>query len=181
MTASTYIARTTKAIMLGLALAALAVSAAQASQPVAPDLVDRYLANHRSHTLAPDDRAGTRGVAAQPVAPDLLDRYLANHRSRTVAPDDRAGTRGVASQPVAPDFVDRYLANHRPRTVAPDDRAGILGVPNLGGRSPFGATEQSAGDRFDWSDAGIGAASFLFLSSLAGSALLILLRRRQQV
>src|SRR2546423_194063 len=106
MAVSTYIARSTKAIMLGLTLAALAVSAAQASQPVALDAVDRYLANHQPRTVAPDDRAGIRGVVSQPVFPDLFDRYLANHQSH-MAPDDRAGIRGVVSQPVFPDLIER--------------------------------------------------------------------------
>ena len=169
MSASTYIARSTKAIVLGLIVGAFGAAAAQASQRSVPDAVDRYLANHPTHAVSPDDRAGIRGGGSQPVSPDLIERYLANHRTHAVAPDDRAGIRGGGSQPVPPDLIERYVANHPSHSV------------DAGGPSMTASREQSAGDGFDWSDAGIAAASSSFVSLLAGSALLFLLRRRQQV
>jgi hypothetical protein len=144
MTASTYIARSTKAIVLGLIVGALGAAAAQASQGNVPDAVDRYLANQQTHAVAPDDRAGIRGGGSQPMSPDLIERYLASHRAGRSQPD----------------LIERYLATHPAHAAS---------------------SEQSAGDGFDWSDAGIAAASSSFVTLLAGSALLILVRRRQHV
>lgn len=174
MTASTYIARSTKAIVLGLIVGALGAAAAQASQGNVPDAVDRYLANQQTHAVAPDDRAGIRCGGSEPVSPDLIERYLASHH-------------GGGSQP---DLIERYLASHRTQAVAPDDRAGIRSQPvspdlierYLATHPTRGASRaQSAGDGFDWSDAGIAAASSSFVTLLGGSALLILVRRRQHV
>ena len=139
MAVSTYIPRSTKAIVLGLVVAALGAPAARASQPAVTDAVDRYLANHHSHVVAPDDRAGIREVGSQLALPDAIDRYLANRRSRA----DRGMRREAMAQAV-------------------------------------GSSISSSGG-FDWGDAGIGAGSASFVSVLAGSALLILLRRRQHV
>ena len=83
MAPSTYIARLTKAIVLGLTVAALGAMAAQASQPVVRDAVDRYLANHQS------------------AMPDAVDRLIANYKAHVLRLDNRA------------DGVDRAVANHR--------------------------------------------------------------------
>ena len=86
MTLSTYIARSRKAAVVGLTLAAVGASSAQASRPV-PDSVDRYLANRASHMLAPDDRPGIRSVRSEAAQADAIDRYLANReQQRSVSP-----------------------------------------------------------------------------------------------
>jgi hypothetical protein len=44
-----------------------------------PDAVDRAVANHKSHVLAPDDRL--RVIRPQPSYPDAVARVVANHKA----------------------------------------------------------------------------------------------------
>jgi hypothetical protein len=124
-------------LALGLALAALSTTAAQAA--TRPD--DRAgplgvgTAALQNSTIRPDDRAGTLGVGT-----DVVSRYLVSHPA-AVRPDDRAGPLGVGTQSVAADtsdVVSRYLRNHS-TGIRPDDRAGTLGV----------GTQQVAADTSD--------------------------------
>ena len=146
-----YIARLRKPIVLGLTFAALAAPSAQASRLVVPDAIDRYLANQRSHVLAPDDRPGMRAIGSVSSVPDAIDRYLANQRSHVLAPDDRVRMR-------VPDSIDRYMANLERRSAA---------------------TSSTPGDGFDWNDAGVGAVSLSVVVLLTISGLLLVMRRRQ--
>lgn len=69
-----------RCFVLGLALAALGGSAAQAG-------------------TRPDDRAGPLGIGTQQAAvdgSDVISRYLTSHPA-VVRPDDRAGIRGVGN------------------------------------------------------------------------------------
>src|SRR6266536_1493763 len=91
-----------QSLALGLALAALSTTAAQAT--TRPD--DRAgplgvgTAVLQNTAIRPDDRAGTLGVGT-----DVISRYLVSHPA-AVRPDDRAGTLGVGTQPVAADTSD---------------------------------------------------------------------------
>jgi hypothetical protein len=81
-------------LILGLAFAAFAATAAQAG-------------------TRPDDRAGALGVGAPRIAGDASDvvsRYLRSHATR---PDDQAGSLGATSADGAsPDVFERYAAAH---------------------------------------------------------------------
>lgn len=49
------------------------------SQGSYPDAVDRAVANHKTHVLAPDDRIRVRGSEAS--YPDAVGRAVANHKA----------------------------------------------------------------------------------------------------
>jgi hypothetical protein len=51
------------------------------TQPPAPDLVERWVANHKTQVLAPDDRSGVRPTETsnQVAPPDLVERWVASH------------------------------------------------------------------------------------------------------
>ena len=51
------------------------------AQPPAPDLIERWVASHKTHMLAPDDRIRVRPTEAsnQVAAPDLIERWVASH------------------------------------------------------------------------------------------------------
>jgi hypothetical protein len=177
-------------LALGLALAALSTTAAQAA--TRPD--DRAgplgvgTAALQSSTIRPDDRAGPLGVgtaalqssAIRPddragtlgVGTDVVSRYLVSHPA-AVRPDDRAGTLGIGTQSVAADtsdVVSRYLINH-PAAVRPDDRGGIRGVGT--GTAGIVTPAPDQGGSF-WGAAELGAASVLgaLAVALVGFALM---------
>jgi hypothetical protein len=52
------------------------------SQPSSPDLIERWVANHETHLLAPDDRVRVRPlvVSNQAPSPDLVERWVASHQ-----------------------------------------------------------------------------------------------------
>jgi hypothetical protein len=51
-------------------------------QPPAPDLIERWVASHKTHVLAPDDRIRVRPAEAsnQVSPPDLIERWVASHQ-----------------------------------------------------------------------------------------------------
>jgi hypothetical protein len=51
------------------------------TQPSSPDLIDRWVASHKTHVLAPDDRVRFRPAdsAIQVSSPDLIERWVASH------------------------------------------------------------------------------------------------------
>jgi hypothetical protein len=107
-------------------------------------------------SLAPDDRAGARGVATT-VSPKIL------------APDDRAGARGV--------YHD-VAATVSPKILAPDDRAGARGVLGIEPRTIPAAVAVSP-NGFDWGDAIIGGVLSLALMLLSAGVVLIAVRHHR--
>jgi hypothetical protein len=59
-----------------------AVAPQAASQPAAPDLIERWVASNTTHVLAPDDlvRVRASGPTIQAAQPDLVERWVASHR-----------------------------------------------------------------------------------------------------
>jgi hypothetical protein len=51
------------------------------AQPPAPDLIERWVASHKVHALAPDDRIRVRPTKGsnQVAPPDLVERWVASH------------------------------------------------------------------------------------------------------
>lgn len=51
------------------------------SQSSAPDLIERWVASHKTGVLAPDDRSRVRPAdsASQVSSPDLIERWVASH------------------------------------------------------------------------------------------------------
>jgi hypothetical protein len=51
------------------------------TQPSSPDLVERWVASHKTDVLAPDDRVRVRPAhsAVQVSPPDLIERWVASH------------------------------------------------------------------------------------------------------
>lgn len=158
-------------LVLGLGLAALGASAAQAA--TRPD--DRSgplgvgTAALQSATIRPDDRAGLLGVGTVQVtadASDVISRYLVNHPA-VVRPDDRAGPLGVGT-----DAISRYLVNH-PAAVRPDDRGGIRGVGTAGIVTPAAGEGESS-----WDVVGLAAGSALGALAIALAGFALAHRRR---
>jgi hypothetical protein len=54
---------------------------AQLTAQPAPDLIERWVASHKTHMLAPDDRIRVRPTEAsnQVAPPDLIERWVASH------------------------------------------------------------------------------------------------------
>jgi hypothetical protein len=52
------------------------------TQPAPPDLIERWVASHKTHVLAPDDRIRVRSTEAsnQMAPPDLIERWVASHQ-----------------------------------------------------------------------------------------------------
>jgi hypothetical protein len=122
--------------------------------------------------ISPDDRALPKGTSWNQVAqgtgtlPD--DRALARGTSWTVtsqgavvSPDDRSLARGTS-----------WVAS-KGTVVSPDDRSFARSLPLLAG--PTLVRASSGG--FDWTDAGIGAASGFGIALVFFGAGLVLLRR----
>jgi len=160
-------------LVLGLGLAVLAASAAQAA--TRPD--DRSgplgvgTAALQSATIRPDDRAGPLGVGTVQVstdASDVISRYLVNHPA-AVRPDDRAGPFGVGT-----DVISRYLVNH-PAAVRPDDRGGIRGV-GTGSAGIVTSAPNEGG--FSWDVVGLAAGSVLGALAIALAGFALVHRRR---
>jgi hypothetical protein len=141
--------RRTSVVIVAVIVAAFAFGAAAAraevwpdgrsgaqltTQPPAPDLVERWVASHKTHALAPDN---------QVVPPDLIERWVANHKNQVLAPDDRIGVRPTeTSNQVAPaDLIERRVASHGRRV----------------GQAPQPASNSHTGEAFDWRAAIIGA------------------------
>jgi hypothetical protein len=160
--------RILKSLVLGFAIAAFAAPPAL-GEPRGPG--NPVEAVPAAQSQSPDDRPFYRGPA--PVEPRIVspdDRALyrgpAQSEPRIVSPDDRAFYRGAAPTQVVT------------RIVSPDDRPLYRGVetPVL----PISVTVSSQSDDFQWSDAGLGAASTLaFVLALGGMALMIRHQRRR--
>ena len=88
--------RRTSVVIVAVIVAAFAFSAAVAraevwpdgrsgvqltTQPPPPDLIERWVANHKKQVLAPDDRIGVRPTETsnQVAPPDLIERWVASH------------------------------------------------------------------------------------------------------
>jgi hypothetical protein len=51
------------------------------TQPSSPDLIERWVASHKTHVLAPDDRIRVNTESAnQGSSPDLIERWVASHQ-----------------------------------------------------------------------------------------------------
>jgi hypothetical protein len=116
-------------------------------------------------SLGPDDRAAYRGTTPQ------LDPAIG------LSSDDRAVYRGTTPQadPVIADAI-------RARATAglsPDDRAVFRGVEPTS--VPVNVTVSSVSDGFQWSDAGLGAASTLALVLLMGAATVVIRHQRRRI
>jgi hypothetical protein len=123
--------------------------------------------------ISPDDRALPKGTSWNQVAqgtgtlPD--DRALARGTSWTVtskgavvSPDDRSLGRGTS-----------WTVTSKVAVVSPDDRSFARSLPLLKGPTLVSASSGS----FDWTDAGIGAASGFGIALVLFGAGLVLLRR----
>ena len=55
--------------------------AALMNQQSSPDLIERWVASHKTHVLAPDDRVRVRPpeLSIQASSPDLIERWVASH------------------------------------------------------------------------------------------------------
>jgi hypothetical protein len=110
-------------------------------------------------------------VVANATATSYGDRLLsqqnqsAGSRSADIAPDDRVMHRPAAVS-VGPTA-----------DIAPDDR--VLHRPGSDVTITPVVQRSTAGDTFDWADAGIGAAGMAGLALLGAGAALILRRREQ--
>lgn len=140
-----------KSLALGLAVAALAAPAAL-GEPRGPGNTDPLIAD-AIPAAGPDDRSLSRGTSAR-LAPG------------NVAPDDRSLYRGASAQV-------------EPRIVSPDDRSLSRGgeISNV----PVNITVSSPSEGFQWSDAGLGAASTLLFVLLLGAATFLIRQQRQRV
>jgi hypothetical protein len=170
-----------KSLVLGLAVAAVAaptalgeprgpgnpVTAAPVQQSSSPDDRSLYRGSPQLEpqvvSLSPDDRAVFRGVES-PNSPVSVPVSSSN------SPDDRAFYRGVES-PNAP--VSVIVSS------SPDDRAFYRGVesPN----APVSIVVSSSSNDFQWTDAGLGAASTLAFILLLGAASLLIRHQRQRI
>jgi hypothetical protein len=105
---------------------------------------------------SPDDRTMYRGTSPQ------LDPSIA------ASPDDRTLYRGISPQ-LNPQIVG-----------SPDDRSVYRGTetPNV---VPVNVTVSSPSNRFQWDDAGLGAASTLALVLLMGAGALVIRHQRRRI
>lgn len=69
------------------------------TQPSSPDLVERWVASHKTHVLAPDDRIRVRPVESsnQASSPDLVERWVASHE-RQVGPAPQPASNSHAGE-----------------------------------------------------------------------------------
>jgi hypothetical protein len=133
---------------------------ADTSPGLAPaDLSDVY-GQGSSSSLGSDDRAMYRGTSPQ-----------------VLGSDDRAVYRGTTPQ-VDPIIADKIRA-HRNDRLSADDRALFRGVEPT--PVPVNVTVSSDSDGFQWSDAGLGAASTLALVLLMGAAGLLIRQQRRRI
>jgi hypothetical protein len=158
-----------KSLVLGFAVAAFAAPTALA-EPRGPGN------SPRPDFWNYDPRTGEKVADTSPgVAPtDLSEMY--GQRS-SPSPDDRAMYRGTTPQ------VDAVVADRiRMRAndgLSPDDRALFRGVEPTS--VPVSVTVSSDSGGFQWSDAGLGAASTLALVLLLGAATLVIRHHRRRI
>jgi hypothetical protein len=136
------------------------------TQPSSPDLIERWVASHKTHMLAPDDRIQVRPTEAsnQVAPPDLIERWVASHKTHMLAPDDRIRVRPTeASNQVAPpDLIERWVASHGPQV----------------GEAPRPASTSHTGEAFDWRAALVGASTTAALALALGIGIGITRRSR---
>jgi hypothetical protein len=135
------------------------------AQPPAPDLIERWVASHKTHMLAPDDRIRVRPTEAsnQVAPPDLIERWVASHKVHALAPDNRIRVRPTeASNQVPPDLVERWVASHA-RQVSD---------------APRPASTSHTGEAFDWRAALVGASTTAALALALGIGIGITRRSR---
>jgi hypothetical protein len=165
--------RILKALVLAVAVAAFAAPAALGDRDgrpsVAPNQVDFW--NY-------DAQTGKKITNTSPSVPsvDLANVYMG---ATSTSPDDRTlyrGTEPVGSQ-LDPIIVDAIKAS--PGVGSPDDRSLYRGVetPNV----PVSVTVTSPSEGFQWSDAGLGAASTLALLLLMGATTLVVRHQRRRI
>jgi hypothetical protein len=144
--------RILKSLVLGLAVAAIAAPSAFGEPRGAGNPLTT---DGIRQVVSPDDRALYRGVT--PIEP------------RMMSPDDRAVFRGVET-PSVPVTV-------AVSSLSPDDRAVFRGVetPSV----PVSVVVSS--DNFQWSDAGLGAASTLAFVLLLGTATFAIRHQRRRI
>lgn len=167
--------RILKSLVLGLAVAAIAAPSAF-GEPRGPGnpMTDEVT----PQSMSPDDRSYSRwGSGEQPsVSPD--DRALARGTDgplsipvSSLSPDDRALPRGVdgPSGPVSTPVS----------SFSPDDRALPRGTesPSI----PVSVSVSVPSSSFEWSDAGLGAASTLAFVLLLGGATLMIRHQRRRI
>jgi hypothetical protein len=156
--------------VIGSAAALALVGTSAALAGISPD--DRALPKGTSWTQVaqgtgtlPDDRALARGTSWTVTSKGADDRALARGTSWTVtsrAADDRALARGTSWTVISKGAV-----------VSPDDRSFARSFSLL--ERPTLVSASSGG--FDWTDAGIGAASGFGIALVLFGAGLVLLRR----
>jgi hypothetical protein len=147
--------RILKSLVLGFAVAALAAPSALA-EPRGPGNSPQMYGQGSS--LGSDDRAMYRGTTPQ-LDPGIV-----------LSSDDRAVYRGT-TPPVDPVIADKVSS--------PDDRALFRGVEPIS--VPVSVTVSSDSDGFQWSDAGLGAASTLALVLLMGAAAIVIRHQRRRI
>lgn len=163
--------RIIKTIVLGLVVAAFAAPAAL-GEPRGPGNPDQQIVG-ASQVSSPDDRSLYRGSSPQLVSPDdrALSRAVESPNapvSIAVSPDDRSLFRGV-EVPNAPLTI----------AISPDDRGLFRGVETPG--VPVNITVSSPSDEFQWTDAGLGAASTLVFVLLLGAGMLVIRNQRRRL
>ena len=197
-----------KTLVLGFAVAAVAAPTAL-GEPRGPG--NPMVARTSSSSMSPDDRSSYRGqsqIEVQVISVDDRSFYRGTEpRPVTVSlsPDDRSLPRGGPTEftPVnlAPD--DRSLPRGGPMeftpvSLSPDDRNVYRGAPTE--LTPVSASPDdrpfdrgapiesipvsltvSPADDFQWSDAGLGAASALALIMLLGAGALLVRHQRHRI
>jgi hypothetical protein len=144
------------------------------AQPSSPDLIERWVAGHKAHVLAPDDRIRVRPTeASNQVSSGPLDPPIAtairNHRSTsTVGP--------TAYGPLDPPIA-AAVRSHRstsavgPTAYGPLDPPIAAAIRNHRSTSTVGptATTRVKPSGLDWGDFAIGAGAMLGLLLSLGS------------
>jgi hypothetical protein len=172
------------------------------AQPPAPDLIERWVASHKTHVLAPDDRIRShRSVSAVgptdygPLDPPIAAAILSHRSSSAVGPTDY----GPLDPPIAAAIRSHRSGSavgHKTHALAPDDRIRVrpteasnqMGPPDLIERwvashqrqvdQARPASTSQNGEAFDWRAAVIGASTTAGLALALGLAIGIARRSR---
>jgi hypothetical protein len=144
--------RILKSLVLGLAVAAVAAPSALGEPRGAGNPLT---ADGVRQVVGPDDRGLYRGGV--PI------------ESRMISPDDRAVVRGVE--------VSNVPLTASISSLSPDDRSLVRGVQTPS--APVSVVVSSSD--FQWSDAGLGAASTLAFVLLLGTATLTIRHQRRRI
>jgi hypothetical protein len=184
--------RILKALVLGFTVAAFAAPAAPAV-PLEPGAEPRGLGNSphadfwnydaqtgekvadTSPGLGPAELSEMYGQGSSPGSDDRA--VYRGTSPQILGSDDRAVYRGTTPQ-VDPTIADKIRVRASDRLSA-DDRALFRGVEPVA--VPVSVTVSSDSDGFQWSDAGLGAASTLALVLLMGAATLLIRHQRRRI